>query len=120
MLAVIAHLDAQLDRGWTVPELAATVGLSPSRLRHLFVAQTGLSPLEYLKQRRMTEAERLLVSSHLRVKEIMREVGIADSSHFTRDFTARFGSSPTEYRRSKLIDAVEIANKEAIPPIASP
>jgi AraC-like DNA-binding protein len=32
------------------------------------------------------------------VKEIQARVGIADASHFCRDFRDRYGVSPTEYR----------------------
>jgi len=96
---VVDALATQPQRAWTVVELARSVGLSPSRLRVLFLEAFGIAPHEYLKKQRMLAAERLLTSSHLRVKEIMSLVGFADSSHFTRDFKALFGSCPTRYRR---------------------
>jgi AraC-like DNA-binding protein len=40
----------------------------------------------------------LLRDPGMRVKEIQARVGIADASHFCRDFRDRFGASPTEYR----------------------
>lgn len=87
---------------WSVPELAESVQLSPSRLRYLFRSQLGVAPLFFLRQQRLCAAERLLRSSHMKVKEIMRHVGATDPSHFSRDFALRFGAPPSEYRRALL------------------
>jgi AraC-like DNA-binding protein len=89
-------------RAWTVEGLAQMVSLSASHLRKLFVRELGVTPKTFLKRHQMTQAVDLLTSSHLRVKEIMRRVGASDPSHFTRDFAARFGSSPTTFRRRRL------------------
>lgn len=97
--SAIDHMTQELDRAWTVSELADSVGLSPTRLRYLFIVCIGVSPLHYLKHHKMCAAEQLLRSSQLKVAEIMKRVGISDASHFTRDFTAKFGASPTTYRR---------------------
>ena len=53
---------------------------------------------EQLKNLRLTAAAVLLHDPGIRVKEIQARVGIADASHFCRDFRDRFGVSPSEYR----------------------
>lgn len=102
---VLDLITKQPHRCWSVAELAESVKLSPSRLRSLFHASLGVSPVAYLRHHRMCDAERMLRSSHLKVKDIMRQVGVADASHFTRDFTAKFGSSPLQYRRSQFLQS---------------
>jgi AraC family transcriptional regulator, arabinose operon regulatory protein len=82
----------------SLPELAALVLLSPSRLRHLFKQETGTTPSHYLKTARLVKAELLLRTTFLSVKEIMNVVGLT-SSHFIRAFRHRYGLSPTEYRQ---------------------
>lgn len=82
-----------------MPALAAAVHLSPSRLSHLFMRETGVSPVRYLRMLRMTRAARLLHESVLSVKEIMARVGCTDPSHFSRDFRRTHGVSPRVYRR---------------------
>ncbi|HJU42914.1 MAG TPA: helix-turn-helix transcriptional regulator [Vicinamibacterales bacterium] len=96
---MIELIAANPQRGWTVAELAAHVHLSTGQFRRLFTAEVGKSPIDYLRHDRLARAAHLLRSSHRRVSDIMRAVGISDPSHFARDFKAKFGTSPIEYRR---------------------
>lgn len=60
-LAILAMtVDAELHRGWSVPELASLCRFSPQRFRARFAELTGLSPLAWVRQRRLDAAERLL------------------------------------------------------------
>lgn len=78
--------------------LAGTLNLSTSRLRHLFSAQIGLSPVQYMRHKRLQQAKVLLESSFLTVKEIAFRVGARDLSHFVRDYKAVYGETPTGAR----------------------
>jgi len=80
-------------------ELARIVRLSSSRFNHLFTAETGFSPSQYLKALRMEKAKVLLESTFLNVKEIMTSVGLSDLSHFVRKFKKLYGITPSEYRK---------------------
>jgi AraC family transcriptional regulator of arabinose operon len=75
-------------------ELAKSLNLSTSRLRHLFKDETGISPVQYLKAQRMKKARELLETTFLNLKEVMHTVGVKDKSHFIRDFKKTFGLSP--------------------------
>jgi AraC family transcriptional regulator, arabinose operon regulatory protein len=78
--------------------IARQVNLSPSRLRHLFKEETGQSPRQYLKYLRLDRAAVLLRTTFLTVKEVANEVGIANASHFARDFKKHYGVAPLTYR----------------------
>jgi YesN/AraC family two-component response regulator len=84
----------------SVTELAATVGLSESRLQHLFSEVVGMSLGHFQLGARLDKAAELLLSSHRRVSEIGYGTGFADAGHFIRCFAARFGVSPSAFRRS--------------------
>lgn len=99
---VIDRVRADLARAWTVPEMAAVIGVSSGQLRRLFKQNFGATPRQRLCGLRLEAAARLLADPGMRVKEIQVRVGIADASHFCRDFRDRFGVSPTEYRESLL------------------
>ncbi|HWI18214.1 MAG TPA: AraC family transcriptional regulator [Vicinamibacterales bacterium] len=99
---VIDRVRADLAHAWTVPEMAAVIGVSSGQLRRLFMQNFGATPRLRLCALRLEAAARLLADPGMRVKEIRERVGIADASHFCRDFRARFGMSPTEYRESLL------------------
>lgn len=78
--------------------LAHSVNLSVWRLSHIFRAEVGMSPIQYLKVLRIEKAKHLLETSFLSVKEITHIVGLNDESHFVRDFKKAYGVSPTPYR----------------------
>jgi AraC family transcriptional regulator of arabinose operon len=99
----IRLMTTDLRREVSIEEIARSLNLSASRLRHLFRAETGLSPLQYLRAQRMKKAVELLETTFLNVKEVMLKVGINDQSHFNRDFKKAFGYSPSQYRVQHLL-----------------
>jgi AraC family transcriptional regulator of arabinose operon len=98
----ICHAVAVMQRDLALPlplsALAGRVNLSQSRFSHLFRKETGESPAHYLRDLRLDHALILLLGSALSVKQIMAAVGFNDPSHFTRDFSHRHGTSPSEFR----------------------
>ena len=94
----ILLMTVDLRREIQLDELARSLNLSASRLRHLFKKEMGVSPVQYLKAQRMLKARELLESTFLNVKEVMLKVGVKDKSHFIRDFKKTFGLSPSLYR----------------------
>ncbi|MEP6635286.1 MAG: helix-turn-helix transcriptional regulator [Acidobacteriota bacterium] len=93
-----AAIEKDFRRPWNTEKLALLVNLSPSRLRHLFKADVNQTPAQYLKSVRMREAETLLRTTFLSVKEIMSRVGIFDESHFGHEFKKTYGLAPSKYR----------------------
>jgi len=93
-----------VQREWSLLELAQAVNLSVWRLSHIFASEVGKSPMQYLRQLRMDRAKHLLETSFLSVKEIAHQVGLNDESHFVRDFKKVYGDAPTRYRlRSQVV-----------------
>jgi AraC-like DNA-binding protein len=98
-IRTIRHLlDGNLQEIPRVPALAAAVGLSPSRLEHLFRDETKTTIRDYVKQRRLRLAARMLRRSHERISTIAFAVGFNDVSNFNHAFKRAFGRSPREYR----------------------
>jgi transcriptional regulator GlxA family with amidase domain len=95
---VIALMGENLQREQSLAALAQAVNISPSRLYHLFKAETGTTPTHYLQTLRMRRAKYLLETTFLRVKEIGMKVGINGDSHFVRDFKLAYGMTPAQYR----------------------
>jgi AraC family transcriptional regulator of arabinose operon len=99
----IRLMTADLRLEISLDELAQSLNLSASRLRHLFKHELGLSPVQYLKAQRMQKARELLETTFINVKEVMLQVGVKDASHFIRGFKKAFGLSPSQYRIQYLI-----------------
>jgi len=75
-------------------ELATAVGLSPSRLAHLFRAQTGLPVRRYLLWLRLGDALQQLAHG-VSLTTAAHAAGFADSAHFSRTFRAMLGITPS-------------------------
>jgi len=98
VLRVLEHIDAHLGEELTAPRLAEVAHLSPSRLAHLFTAQTGTPLRGYVEAQRMEAAARLLEMTPNPVAEIARRVGFADPLYFSRRFRVLRGLSPSAHR----------------------
>src|SRR5689334_15244083 len=96
---VVVQIEADVARAWQTTELAALVNLSASRFRHLFKQEMGVSVGLYLRELRLDRAECLLRTTFLAIKEVMTESGMTSTSHFVHYFKARYGLTPTAYRR---------------------
>ena len=95
---IVERMHLEINQPLSVAGLAASVNLSPSRLMHLFRAETGVPPGRYLRDLRLSRARSQLETTFLSVKQVMFEVGFSDPSHFSRAFKLRFGISPGALR----------------------
>ena len=78
--------------------MAKEVNLSPSRLRHAFKAEVGMTPTKYLSALRLQRVKLLLETTDLIIKEIAYKVGIASESRLVNDFKKAYGCPPIRYR----------------------
>jgi AraC family transcriptional regulator len=90
VIAMIAYARQNLYDRLTLPAAAGRVGLSPSRARHLFVAQTGLPFKTYVLWLRIERAVAIYAAGRS-LTEAAHEAGFADSAHFSRTFRRTFG-----------------------------
>jgi AraC-like DNA-binding protein len=88
----------QLEPGISAAELCRAYHVSPAHLRRAFHRYLDQSPQDYLTERRLEEARRLLETTELSVVTIAAEVGFESLSHFTRLFKHRYQEPPARYR----------------------
>ena len=99
MRRVMDRLEADLAQPPTLSELADEVGLHASHVSRAFRQACGETVGEYLRRRRVEQAERLLAGPQS-LAEIAALAGFADQAHFTRVFRRRFGITPGARRRA--------------------
>lgn len=97
----IIYMSEHLDEPLRVSALARLAALSSSHFGELFKHHTGCSPRDYLHLLRIHQACRLLRDSTLSIKEIAARIGYRDPFHFSRQFKAFEGVSPSEYREAR-------------------
>ncbi len=90
--------DARVRRV-SLEDAVAVAGISASRLRHLFVEQTGLPFKTYLLWLRLTRAvER--IAAGVSITQAAHDAGFSDSAHLSRTFRRMFGVAPAALRMS--------------------
>ena len=101
-VSLIAPAVEEIERVFTqndltVCELAAMCGISEVYFRRLFLNTFGISPKEYIIQKRIEYAKTLLSSKDFSVGEVGILCGYAEPCHFSREFSKRVGISPMQY-----------------------
>lgn len=96
---VLRVVDQRYDEPISLKAVSRAVGRSPSHVTAVVRAQTGLTVLEWITERRMEEARRRLRVSDEDVSIIAERVGYGSSSHFIRQFRRSHGVAPGAWRR---------------------
>lgn len=95
-----AFIDGRLgDCEFVVEDLAKEVNMSRSVFFKKMKGLTGLSPIEYIRERTMQKAAELLISGEYSVKEVSFMLGISDTKYFSRNFKKKFEMTPGEFKK---------------------
>jgi len=94
---VITWANAQLATPIRLADAAAVAGLSPDRLRHVFVRHTGLPFRTYVLWLRLLKAVEAF-SRGESLTNAAHQAGFADSAHLSRTFRRTFGVAAAELR----------------------
>ena len=92
------YIDRHYARPLTVERLAALAGVSPFHFIRAFRAATGLTPHQYLRNRRIDRAKELLVTTAMPVTEVCDAVGFQSLGSFSSLFRRLTGETPAGYR----------------------
>lgn len=108
MQPVIDHINANLNKPLPVDELAAVSGLSRAHFSRIFAECEGLPPAEFVLQKRMQHATKLLTNAaFLPIKEVAIMTGFDDANYFSKVFRRVYGASPTEFRTTGMYASVK-------------
>ena len=94
------YIDSHYREDIGLGAVAEYLGLSESRLSHLFKDETGQSPGSYLIQTRIKASMELLKDCRSKVYEVAEQTGFRDIAHFSSTFKRIVGVSPSDYQRS--------------------
>lgn len=98
--AVRSHLDQNYPQPISQPELAAIAHLSVRQLNEIFRRDLGMTPRQYLIEKRMQCAWQLLAEGGLQVQQVAERVGYASLAAFSDRFRRHFGQSPRQFRQN--------------------
>ncbi|WP_295935359.1 two-component regulator propeller domain-containing protein [uncultured Alistipes sp.] len=101
MKNVMAWLGEHIeDSELTIDQLASHLGLGRTTMYNKLKSLTGKSPIELIKEYRITKSKLLLRTGQFSVSEVAYKVGFSDPGYFSRCFREQFNMSPAEYLKN--------------------
>ncbi len=94
-------ISAYFDQSITLADAARAACLSPNHFLRSYKQLFGMSPHQYLTERRLQESRRLLLQTDKSITNICLEVGFQSPSSFSGLFSKRFSMTPSQFRQKK-------------------
>ena len=94
------YLEIHYKEKHHVSDYAEMLHIAPKTLTHKFKNLNLESPNQYIINRILLEAKRLLFYTEKTVKEIGYDLGYEDPAYFNRLFTQKVGSTPINFKKN--------------------
>ena len=98
--AVFVYIESHFRRPISLADVAVALERSPAHLTTVVRTLSGRTVLEWIIERRMAEARRLLRETDRTVADIAEAVSYVDASYFARQFRRAHGEAPAAWRRA--------------------
>ena len=105
----VSYIHRHISEPILVEDIADYVGLNRSYLSVLFKTHTGMTPIQYIQNCRITKARHLLESSRLSVESIAYSCGYQKPESLMKVFRQTYGCSPTAYRKRVIENTKEMS-----------
>lgn len=106
---VVIYIEAHLADHVTLLELSEAAGFSPMHFAGQFRTATRMRPHDYVLQRKVEEAQLLLLTSDISIVDVALSFGFLSQAHFTTLFKRFVGMPPLRWqhvRRRRIQSAV--------------
>ena len=100
-------VDRHVHENWPIGHYERELGTTSHLLAKACRTAFGISPKEFIGERRMLEAKRLLLFTVRPVEDIAYELGMKDAAYFSRVFKNRTGEPPSLWRSRQARSAQE-------------
>jgi AraC family transcriptional regulator len=99
----LEYMEENLTEDITLADISKAVNLSAFHFQRAFTLLTGMSPAEYLRKRRLSQAASELVKGDGKVIDIALKFGFNSPESFTKAFTRFHGVSPAQAKKGEPI-----------------
>jgi AraC-like DNA-binding protein len=96
-------IHENFNQNINLPALAKLSGYSYDHFRHMFKTRTGMSPMNYIINKRIDYAKTLIHATQLTMSTISQECGFSNSSQFSSIFNKVTGCTPSEFKKKKHV-----------------
>lgn len=90
-------MELNYSKPLSIEDYAYLTGRSISSFRRDFIEQFGISPKQWLIEKRLKKAKQLLSANHTTVSQVALNVGYENFSHFVKAFHKKYGTPPKQY-----------------------
>lgn len=101
------YLDLNYHQSITLDSLAELTHTNKYYLAHSFASYMGMSPINYLIQRRLLVSKELLTSTDHSIAQVASSAGFSSQSYFSQIFKKHTGQTPQQYRKSAVLEQGE-------------
>lgn len=98
--SLIDYLQRHIHEPHNLDSLAEVVSMSRRTLTRHFVKATGMTVADWLTAERLRRSQVLLEAGSLPIESVAEKVGFLSAITYRQQFKARFGVSPTEWRKT--------------------
>ena len=95
----IDFMDKSFLENPPLKSIAQQVHMAPNYFHKIFKETFGITPFEYMLNKRMSIAKELLGFSAKTIREIAEQAGYEDEFYFSKTFKKQTGISPARFRR---------------------
>ena len=95
---VKSYMDQHYSREITLDQLANMTYINKFFLVHEFKKQYGVTPIDYLSNKRIDVSKELLLTTDYTMEEIASMIGFNSQSYFNQVFKKKAGLTPTQYK----------------------
>ncbi|MGN1347088.1 MAG: AraC family transcriptional regulator [Eubacteriales bacterium] len=96
-----AYIDANLYSELSLDILSEHFGITKMHIIRVFKRKFGITPMQYLIDKKICVAKSLLCGTVMPIKEIASLLRYSNTQHFSSSFKNATGQTPNKYRQSK-------------------
>lgn len=98
---VVRYVDQEFRTRLQLQDLARKFHMNPNYMGQVFKQQTGRTFREYLNDKRVEEAKRLLRQTRMSISEVAAHSGYPNADYFVSQFKRMTGAAPSAYRKQE-------------------
>lgn len=95
------YIDEHFREDITLEKLSQVAYLNKYYIVHAFKEYKGVSPINYLISKRISEAKILLTTTNFSILEISKAIGFSSQTYFSQTFKKEVAMSPIQYRKAQ-------------------
>ncbi|MBE6648866.1 MAG: helix-turn-helix domain-containing protein [Ruminococcaceae bacterium] len=95
---IVRYIYDNIDKEINLDILCSRFNTNRTSLSRLIKEKTGMSPIKFILETRLTQSCPVLLFTEIPVNEISEMHGFSDANYYIRSFKKRFGKTPMQYR----------------------